>query len=130
MSDTSKYNIKTESNIIVENNDGTITGIDKKVQTTEVSLDSLLKNFYDFITEVQKKHTQLTNETEIIEAIEVEAQSVKTQNYQRWQNFLSLKRLIKGSQTAAIKFSEYYVESTSWGKAAVGFIEGVMEDPK
>jgi len=48
----------------------------------------------------------------------------------RWQNFLNLKRLWNGGKKAAVKVGEHFIESNSWGKGAIAFLEGVSEDVK
>jgi hypothetical protein len=53
---------------------------------------------------------------------------IKHDNPPQWQKFLSLKQLWKGLKKGALKVGEHFTEETPWGKAAIGFLEGVMDD--
>jgi hypothetical protein len=60
--------------------------------------------------------------------IEAEFQDIQTKQPQRWQNFLSLKHLWNGGKKVTVKAGEHFTEENLWGKMAIAFLEGVMED--
>jgi len=41
---------------------------------------------------------------------------------------LSLTQLWNGLKKGALKAGEHFTEEMPWGKAAIGFLEGVMDD--
>jgi ElaB/YqjD/DUF883 family membrane-anchored ribosome-binding protein len=128
MTESSKYNIKTEVNQITEINNGMIIG--KQVQASPENLEQLVFDFQQFISSLQQKYPDITNETAIAQIIDVEARLIETHDKPRFSNILSLKRLWNGSKKAAIKIGEHFVEENPWGKGVIAFLEGVSEDPK
>jgi hypothetical protein len=96
-------------------------------QTTEQNFEVLLADFQQFINDLQQKYPNATAET-AIQIIDVEAKELQRTQPWRWQNLLSLKRLLNGSKTAALKVGEHFAEQNPWGKGFIGFLEGVSED--
>ena len=96
------------------------------IYVPEQNFEILLTNYKHFINELQQQNPHITNETTIIQTIDIESRRIDT----RWQNFLNLKRLWNGGKKAAIKVGEHFVESNPWGKGAIAFLEGVSEDVK
>jgi hypothetical protein len=96
----------------------------------EQNLDNLINDFQAFILSLQQKYTSVTDETAIVQIIDVEAKLIESHDKPRWQNFLNLKRLWNGGKKAAVKVGEHFVESNPWGKGAIAFLEGVSEDVK
>ena len=91
-------------------------------------LHQALEKLKGEISVLQKQHTQVNTEAEAMPIIEAEFLEIK-QNYpQRWKNLLQLKRWMKGLKSGTFNFSEYFVEETPWGRAALGFLEGFSED--
>lgn len=121
----------THQNGNINTGDVTIQGdmIGTQHNTTQ-NLDRLLDDFQAFILSLQQKYTSVTDETAIVQIIDVEAKLIKSHDNPRWQNFLSLKRLCNGGRKAALKVGEHFVESNPWGKGAIAFLEGVSEDVK
>ncbi|MBE9168303.1 hypothetical protein IQ238_12530 [Pleurocapsales cyanobacterium LEGE 06147] len=74
------------------------------------------------ITDLQKKHPQANEE----QAAAIIGAKFKTQHQWR-QNLLSLKRLWNGVKKGSFKAGEHLAEETLWGKALIGFIEGVTD---
>ncbi|MEG4580497.1 hypothetical protein QUA71_12905 [Microcoleus sp. MON1_C5] len=60
--------------------------------------------------------------------IDAEFKEIKEQKPIEWQKLISFKRLYNGGKKAALKVGEHFAESSVWGKAGVGFIEGISED--
>jgi hypothetical protein len=79
------------------------------------------------IQDLQTKYPSARPEQQAI-IIEAEFQEIKQKQPWRWKNLLSYKRLLNGSKTAAIKVGEHFAEENPWGKGAIAFLEGVMED--
>jgi HEAT repeat protein len=96
------------------------------IHAPEQNFEILLTGYKHFIDELQQQNPHVTNETAIIQTIDIEARRIDT----RWQNFLNLKRLWNGGKRAAIRVGEHFVESNLWGKGAIAFLEGVSEDVK
>ena len=96
------------------------------IHAPEQNFEILLTSYKQFIDELQQQNPHITNETAIIQTIDIEARRIDT----RWRNFLNLKRLWNGGKKAAIKVGEHFVESNPWGKGAIAFLEGVSEDVK
>ena len=101
----------------------------QNVAATEQNFEVLLADFEQFISDLQQKYPNVTDET-AIQIIEVEAKELQQKQPLRWQKFLDLKRLWNGGKKAAFKVGEHYAEQNPLGKGAIAFLEGVMEDPK
>lgn len=110
----------------IEKNDGTVIG--KQVQASPENMEQLVFDFQQFITSLQQKYPQITDETAIAQIIDVEAKLIETKDKSRFSNILNLKRLWNGSKKAAIKIGEHFVEENPWGKGAIAFLEGVSEE--
>lgn len=76
------------------------------------------------IHNLQQEYPDVANETEAYRIIDVR---VKEQPL-HWQNFLKLKRLWNGGKKAGIKIGEHFTEQNPWGKGAIAFLEGVMDE--
>jgi hypothetical protein len=79
---------------------------------------------------LQQKYPDQTPETAIQPIIDAEFQAIEKSQPQRWQNFLTLKRLWNGAKKAGLKVGEHFTEENLWGKAALVFLEGMMEKPE
>jgi len=101
----------------------------QNVAATEQNFEVLLADFEQFISDLQQKYPNVTDET-AIQIIEVEAKEVQQKQPLRLQKFLDLKRLWNGGKKAAFKVGEHYAEQNPLGKGAIAFLEGVMEDLK
>jgi HEAT repeats len=91
----------------------------------EQNFDILLADYKQFITDLQPKYSEVTTTTVATQTIATEAKKLPQA---RLQNFLNLKRLWNGGKKAAIKVGEHFAEENPWGKGAIAFLEGVMED--
>lgn len=65
------------------------------------------------------------NDEEAAFILRAEIAWIKYDNPPRWQKFLSLKQSWKGLKKGALIAGEHFTEDTPWGKAAIGFLEGV-----
>lgn len=99
------------------------------INASEHNFEFLLTDFQQFINDLKQKHPDATDET-AIQIIDVEAKELQRRQPLRWQNFLALKRLWNGGKKVAFKVGEHYAEQNPLGKAAIAFLEGVMEEPK
>jgi hypothetical protein len=77
---------------------------------------------------LQQKHRDIVTEESAMQIIDAEFKAI--QSTPRWQNFLKLKRLWNGAKKAGLKVGEHFAENNPIGKGAVGFLEGVFEEPK
>jgi HEAT repeat protein len=80
------------------------------------------------IQALEKKYSYVQDEQQARKIIHAEFKEIKQQKRIEWQNLISLKRLYNGAKNAALKVGEHFAESSVWGKAGVGFIEGISED--
>lgn len=127
MTNNSKYNFPNAQKVqIFEQVDTYIENNSSTEQTFEI----LMTNYKHFINDLQQKYPNLTNETAVTQIIDVEAKLIENKDQQRWQNFLSLKRLWNGSKKASVKVGEHFAENNVWAKGAIAFLEGISEDVK
>jgi HEAT repeat protein/ElaB/YqjD/DUF883 family membrane-anchored ribosome-binding protein len=96
---------------------------------TEQNFEVLLTDFQQFIDDLERRYPNATDEA-AIQIINVEARKIQDTQPLRWQNLLNLKRLWNGGKKAAIKVGEHFTEQNPWGKGAIAFLEGMMEDPQ
>lgn len=96
--------------------------------TSEKKFEILLTDYKSFITELQQQHRDITTEESAIQVIDAEFTAI--QSTPRWRKFLELKHLWNGAKKAGFKVGEHFAENNPWGKGAVAFIEGVLEEPK
>jgi hypothetical protein len=75
------------------------------ISALDQDFDALLNDYKTFFNDLQQKYPP-----------------------QRWQNFLNLKRLWNGGKKATFKIGERFTEESFWGKAAIAFLAGVMEE--
>jgi HEAT repeats len=106
---------------------GNVEG-DQIINAPNQNFDQLLADYKNFLTEIQQKYPTQTPESAVQPIIDAEFQEIQKTQPQRWQNFLSLKRLWNGGKKATLKIAEHFAEDSPWGKAALAFLEGVMED--
>lgn len=99
------------------------------VNASDPAAATALDELKTMIVDLQQQHPDAT-EREAIAIIDAEFQAIQQKQPWRWQNLLNLKRLWKGGKQAAINLGEHFVEESPWGKAAIGFLEGVTEDPE
>jgi hypothetical protein len=99
----------------------------QNITTTEANLDDILATIQPIIETLKQKYP-VTTEAEALTIIDAEFQEIKQTQPWRWQNLLNLKRLWKGSKTAALKIGEHFAEENPWGKGIIGFLEGVSEE--
>jgi hypothetical protein len=100
------------------------------INTSNQEFEQLLVDYKQFIDTLQQKYPDQTPETAIQPIIDAEFQAIEKSQPQRWQNFLTLKRLWNGAKKAGLKVGEHFTEENLWGKAALVFLEGMMEKPE
>ncbi|TAF53947.1 MAG: NACHT domain-containing protein [Oscillatoriales cyanobacterium] len=98
------------------------------VTAQQSSPEAALNAVVQIIQALEKKHTDVQDEQEARNIINVKFKEIKEQKPIEWQNLISLKRLYNGGKKAALKVGEHFTESNPWGKGLVAFIEGVSED--
>jgi hypothetical protein len=92
------------------------------------SPEAALNAVVQIIQALEKKYTNVQDEQQARIIIDAEFKEIKQQKRIEWQNLISLQRLYNGAKNAAVKVGEHFAESSVWGKAGVGFIEGISED--
>lgn len=95
------------------------------IQNTEQNFEVVLTDFKQFVDDLQTQNPNVNTPETATQTITVQAKKLPQP---RFQNFLDLKRLWKGSKKASLKVGEHFAESNVWGKGAIAFLEGVSED--
>jgi HEAT repeats len=108
---------------------GNIEG-DQIINASDQNFDALLNDYKQFFNDLQQKYPAQTPEAALQPIIDAEFQEIQKTQLQRWQNFLNLKRLWNGGKKATLKMGEHFTEENLWGKAALAFLEGFMEESK
>jgi hypothetical protein len=114
------------------------TGVDKSRNVQRVSDSSIENNFVatdhkaldelkQLVGLLQRQYPK-ANDVDAFTILGKEIARIKRDNPQQWQKFFSLKQLWNGLRKGALKAGEHFTEETPWGKAAIGFLEGVMDD--
>jgi len=98
------------------------------IAAQQSSPEAALNAVVQIIQALEKKYTNVQDEQQARIIIDAEFKEIKQQKRIEWQNLISLKRLYNGAKNAAVKVGEHFAESSVWGKAGVGFIEGISED--
>jgi hypothetical protein len=98
------------------------------INASDQRFDALLNDYKTFFNELQQKYPPQIPEPALLPIIDAEFQEIQKTQPQRWQNFLSLKRLWNGGKKATFKIGEHFTEENVWGKAAIAFLEGIMEE--
>ncbi|WP_143842037.1 hypothetical protein [Nostoc sp. 106C] len=86
-----------------------------------------LNDFKQIVADLQQKYPR-ASEQQATTIIDAEFEEIRHNQPQRGQNLLSLKRLWNGVKKGSLKVGEHFAEETPWGKAAIGFLEGVTDD--
>jgi HEAT repeat protein len=107
---------------------GNIEG-DQIINALPQDFEALLDDYKQFFSNLQQKYPAQTPEAALQPIINAEFQEIQKTQPQRWQNFLNLKRLWNGSKKASLKIGEHFTEENLWGKAALAFLEGILEKP-
>jgi len=98
------------------------------IAAQQSSPEAALNAVVQIIQALENKHTEVQDEQQARKIIDAEFKVIKEQKPIEWQNLISLKRLYNGGKNAALKVGEHFAESSVWGKAGVGFLEGISED--
>jgi HEAT repeats len=106
---------------------GSIEG-NQIINASDKGFESLLNDYITFINELQQKYPTQFPEPDLLPIIDAEFHEIQKRQPQRWQNFLSLKRLWRGGEKATFKIGEHFTEENVWGKAAIAFLEAILDD--
>jgi HEAT repeats len=98
------------------------------INASDKGFEALLNDYITVINELQQKYPTQFPEPDLLPIIDAEFQEIQKTQPQRWQNFLSLKRFWNGGKKATFKIGEHLTEENLWGKAAIAFLEGVLDD--
>jgi hypothetical protein len=98
------------------------------INASDQGFDTLLNDYKTFFNELQQKYSAQTPDAALQPIINAEFQEIQKTQPQRWQNFLNLKRLWNGAKKAGFKVGEHFTEENVWGKMAIAFLEGVLDD--
>lgn len=124
MSDTPKYNFPNAQKVQIFEHVDTYIENNHTLSTEDQTAISELKQV---IQDLQTRYpmTEPTQQTAIIEA---EFEEIKQKQPWKWKNLLNAGRLLNGGKAALTKAGEHLFEENIWGKAAIGFLEGVTEN--
>jgi thioredoxin-like negative regulator of GroEL len=130
MSETPKYDLRGANigNFAETIQSGGRQDATQNIYAPEQDFNKLLADYQQFFTELQQKYPTQIPEAALQPIIDAEFQEIQKTQPQRWQNFLSLKRLWNGGKKATFKMGEHFTEENLWGKMAIAFLEGVIEE--
>lgn len=119
----SEYQFGSVGNIQINNHHSAGTQNNIVSAQSQDTIDDLKR----LIGKLQQKYPR-ASETQASVIIDAEFESIEHAEPDRWQKFLSLKRVWNGIRNGSLKASEHFAEETPWGKAILGFLEGVTDD--
>jgi hypothetical protein len=90
----------------------------QNIYPPEQDFNKLLTDYQQFFNSIQQKYPAQTPEAALQTIIDAEFQEIQNTQPQRWQNFLTLKRLWNGGKKATVKLGEHFTEENLWGKMA------------
>lgn len=82
---------------------GNVEG-DQNINVPDQDFEALLAEYKQFIQDIQQKHPHPTSEAQLQQQFDQEVQAIAKTQPQRWQNFLSLKRLWQGGKKPVSKW--------------------------
>ncbi len=115
-SNTQRVQIFEQLNTYIENNN-----------VTEPEVSQILEDLKQLIEDLKQQYPQVSDE-QAADIVDAEFKEIQRTQPKRWQNFLSLKRLWNGLKKGSLKAGEHFAEETPWGKAALGFLEGITDE--
>lgn len=128
----SKYAIHTQSNQIIENNSGTVIGIqhshfnDPEVQGAIVDLQILL-------TQLQSQYPQVTAESEALTVLDAEFTEIKQSRTHQLANLrkqlLNPERHLQAVKAAFVEVAKHYLEESLWSKTLLTYLDKLSEEP-
>lgn len=98
------------------------------INASDQNFEALMNDYKQFFNDLQQKYPTQPPEAALQPLIDAEFQEIQKTQPQRWQNFLNLKRLWNGGKKATFKMGEHFTEENLWGKMAIAFLEGIMEE--
>jgi thioredoxin-like negative regulator of GroEL len=130
MSETPKYDLRGANigNFAETIQSGGRQEATQNIYAPEQDFDKLLTDYQQFFNSIQQKYPAQTPEAALQPIIDAEFQELQKTQPQRWQNFLNLKRLWNGGKKATFKMGEHFAQESLWGKMAIAFLEGIVED--
>ena len=122
-----RLNVQMTFNAPVYGAVGNLEG-DQIISASAPDFEALLADYKQFFNDLQQRYPAQVPDSALPAIIEAEFQEIKKTQPQRWQNFLSLKRLWNGGTRATFKLGEHFTEESVWGKMAIAFLEGILEE--
>ncbi|MBD2198398.1 MULTISPECIES: hypothetical protein [Calothrix] len=120
----SKYNFPNAKRVqIFEQVDTYIENNNINEQDIKQSLEYLRQ----LIEKLQQQYPHASEE-QAAAIIDAEFKEIQRTQPQRWQKIWSLKRLWNGVKKGSLKVGEHFAEETPWGKAIIGFLEGITDE--
>ena len=90
--------------------------IQKIEAAQQSSPEDALNAVVQIIQALEKKHTEVQDEQQARNIINVKFKEIKEQKSIEWQNLISVKRLYNGGKKAAVKVGEHFTESNPLGQ--------------
>lgn len=133
MSESSKYTIHTQSSQIIEQNTGTVIGIQNNTQS-DPELQKAISELNTLLTQLQTQHPTVTTETEALAIIDAEFTEIRQTPTHKLatlrQQILNPERHFQALKAALNEIVNYYLEENIWGKTAIAYLDKLSEDPK
>lgn len=132
MSEPSKYTIHTQSSQIIENNSGTVIGIQNN-HSTNPEIQRAIADLQTLLTDLQTQYPQVTTETEAIAIIDAEFTEIKQAKTHRLatlrKQLLNPERHLQATKAALGEVAKHYLEESVWAKAGLTYLDKLSEDP-
>jgi hypothetical protein len=140
MSEPSKYTIHTQSNQIIENNSGTVIGIQNRYPTDPEVQGAIclqqrfaIADLQTLLTQLQTQHPHVTTETEAIAIIDAEFTEIQQSKTHRLatlrQQLLNPERHLQAIKATLGEVAKHYLEESVWAKASLTYLDKLSEEP-
>jgi HEAT repeats len=93
--------------------------------TIEPEVQNAIADLQTLLTQLQTQHPQVTTEAQAFEIIDVKFKEIEAKQLPQWQSLMNVKRLWNGCIKAGVKVGEHFTDQNVWGKALLGFLEGI-----
>lgn len=132
MSEPSKYTIHTQSSQIIENNPGTVIGIQNRYPTNP-EVQSAIADLQTLLTQLQTQHPHVTTETEALTIIDAEFTEIKQSPTNKLatlrQQLLNPERHAQAIKATVGEVAKHYLEESVWAKATLTYLDKLSETP-
>jgi hypothetical protein len=132
MSEPSKYTIHTQSSQIIEQNPGTVIGIQNS-QTPDAEVQRAIADLTTLLTQLQTQYPQVATEAEALPIIDAEFTEIKQSPTSKLatlrQQILNPERHAQAIKATLGEITKHYLEESVWAKATLTYLDKMSETP-